>query len=149
MIDLLSIYLRTLEQCAPERLVALECGGVSHRFESGGSRRRTPKDLVAIGKCAGALLDGFASVREVRNAFVALPEGYREPATKAIVAKGGHPQLTAASFEAGRRLLEFVDAHEDILFLVSGGGSACVEVPLAPFTERDLIDTNARLIAAG
>src|SRR5215212_5134850 len=139
MTDLLPLYLRTLAECAPERLVAQAVSA------------DMPRDVVAIGKCAGALLDGVAAVHDVRDAFVALPEGYREPRCGAtfVIAKGGHPNLTAASFDAGRRLAEFVAAHEDVLFLVSGGGSACAELPLPPFTERDLIETNARLIAAG
>jgi hydroxypyruvate reductase len=57
--------------------------------------------------------------------------------------------MTPASFEAGRRLLRFVDAHDDLLFLLSGGGSACVEVPLAPYREAEVAAENARLIAAG
>ncbi len=62
---------------------------------------------------------------------------------------GGHPQMTRASFEAGRALLQFVDAHRDILFLVSGGGSACVEVPLAGYSENELMERNAQLVASG
>jgi glycerate-2-kinase len=57
--------------------------------------------------------------------------------------------MTRASFDAGRALLRFVDAHDDVLFLISGGGSACVEVALAPHDEAELIETNARLIASG
>jgi glycerate-2-kinase len=57
--------------------------------------------------------------------------------------------MTRASFEAGRALLEFVDAHRDILFLISGGGSACVEVAIAGHSEDELIERNARLIASG
>jgi len=57
--------------------------------------------------------------------------------------------MTVDSFTAGRALLAFVDAHRDVTFLVSGGGSACVEVPLPPFTERDVAAANARLIASG
>src|SRR5439155_12399495 len=112
MIDLKTIYFRALEQCTPERLVApvLE--------------PEMPRNVVAIGKCAGALLDGIANVD---NAFVAIPEGYREPRAAAQTHKGGHPQITSASFAAGRALINFVDAHDDILFLISGGGSACVE----------------------
>src|SRR5207244_4381616 len=38
----------------------------------------------------------------------------------------------------------------EILFLISGGGSACVEQPLKPwFGERDLIDVNDKLVASG
>jgi hydroxypyruvate reductase len=65
------------------------------------------------------------------------------------IAIGGHPDIAAASFDAGRQLIAFVEAHDEVLFLISGGGSACVELPLAPwFDERDLIETNARLVAS-
>jgi hydroxypyruvate reductase len=57
--------------------------------------------------------------------------------------------MTAASFEAGRALLRYVDAHDDILFLISGGGSACVEVPLPPHSEEEVSRTNAMLVASG
>jgi len=106
-----------------------------------------PRNVVAIGKCAGALRDGLD---DDVNAFVAIPAGYRKPAKRAIVVEGGHPDITAASFEAGRQLLDFVEAHDDVLFLISGGGSACIEQPLAPwFDERDLTGVNTRLVASG
>ena len=130
-----SIYIRALDACAPERLVrnAITAG--------------MPKSVVAIGKCAGALRDGLD---DGVDAFVAIPDGYRLPAKKARVAVGGHPDIDERSFAAGKLLLEFVDAHDEILFLISGGGSACVELPLAPwFSERDLIDANQKLISAG
>ncbi len=107
-----------------------------------------PRHVVAIGKCAGALLDGVAGVHELESAFVAVPEGYRRPREAPLhLFVGGHPHYTPASFAAGRALLEYVDAHEDILFLVSGGGSACVEVPLV--SEEEAIRINAELIASG
>lgn len=109
-------------------------------------REDFPRDVVAIGKCAGAMLDGIAG--HIRDAFVAIPDGYRLPESRAEVAIGGHPEMTRASFEAGRRLLAFVDAHQDLTFLVSGGGSACVEVPLEGHDEAELIAENARLVAS-
>jgi len=128
-----TIYLRALDACAPERLVRITPG--------------MPRTVVAIGKCAGALRDGLD---DDVDAFVAIPAGYRRPVKKARVVEGGHPNITAASFDAGRQLLDFVDAHDEILFLISGGGSACVEQPLAPwFNERDLIDINDKLVASG
>jgi hydroxypyruvate reductase len=133
--QLRTIYIRALDACAPERLVRNVL------------TPDMPRNIVAIGKCAGALRDGLD---DVDDAFLAVPDGYRLPAKRAIVAIGGHPQMTHASFAAGRQLLEFVDAHDEILFLISGGGSACVEQALGPwFEERDLIDTNAKLIASG
>jgi len=133
--QLRDIYLQALANCAPERLIRRVL------------RDDMPRDVVAIGKCAGALLDGIAE--HVRDAFVAIPDGYRLPKTNADVAIGGHPDYTDASFEAGERLLQFVDAHHDLLFIISGGGSACVEVPAPGFTREQLTRENARLIASG
>jgi hydroxypyruvate reductase len=134
-VDLEDIYRGALDACAPERLVRRVW------------RPEMPRNVVAIGKCAGALFDG---IPDFNDAFVVVPDGYREPSVKAEVHKGGHPQITDASFEAGRALIDFVDAHDDILFLISGGGSACVDLPLTPwFDARDVVDTNARLIKSG
>jgi glycerate-2-kinase len=134
---MIDIYLQALARCAPDLLVRDRVDG------------SMPRAVVAIGKCAGALLDGVASVHPVEQAFVAMPEGYRAPVTPAEIHVGGHPEMTAASFAAGRALLAFVERHADILFLVSGGGSACVEVPLAPHREEELIARNRELIASG
>ena len=60
-----NIYLQALANCAPERLIRRVL------------RDDMPRDVVAIGKCAGALLDGIAD--HVRHAFVAVPAGYRMP----------------------------------------------------------------------
>jgi glycerate 2-kinase len=136
-VDLKEIYLTTLRLCAPDLLV--------QKFVD----PSMPHDVVAIGKCAGALLDGVAAVHPLASAFVAIPEGYLLPRTRAEVHVGGHPLMTAASFAAGNALLSYVDQHDDILFLISGGGSACVEVPLPPHTQSEVASENARLIASG
>lgn len=129
-----SIYRAALDACAPEVLI--------QRIDRSGF----PRTVVAIGKCAGALLDGFG---ECDEAFVAIPSGYPRPQRNAIVYEGGHPEMTADSFRAGKALLEFVDAHHEITFLISGGGSACVEWPLEGHSEQELSETNARLIRSG
>lgn len=134
---LLDLYMETLRQCDPERLMR---AAVTEDL---------PRNVVAIGKCAGALLDAFDGNFDA--AFVAMPEGYRapRPVPRALVYEGGHPDMTAASFAAGRALIEFVDTHDDVTFLISGGGSACVEVPLPPHTEEELIAKNRELVASG
>jgi glycerate 2-kinase len=136
-LDLKEIWLTALAQCAPDVIVR------KHVDEA------MPRNVVAIGKCAGAMLDGVARVLDLDSAFVAIPEGYKRPSTKAEVHTGGHPHITPASFAAGRALLQYVDAHDDILFLISGGGSACVEVARAPFSEAEVSAVNAQLIASG
>lgn len=137
--DLELIYRRTLDECRPDALV-----------------RRVvtpdmPRNVVAIGKCAAGLAEGFAEVVPVERAFVAVPRGYPQPRRAGwIGAAGGHPQIDADSFHAGEALVKFVDSCDEVVFLISGGGSACVELPLAPwFKERDLIDINARLVDSG
>ncbi|HVE72631.1 MAG TPA: DUF4147 domain-containing protein [Thermoanaerobaculia bacterium] len=134
--DLQATYLTALARCAPDVLVREHV------------RADMPRNVVAIGKCAGLLFDGVALVHEVASAFVVVPEGYPVgPMGPMGLMIGGHPHYTTASFEAGRALLEFVDAHDDILFLISGGGSACVEVSL--IDEDSAIAKNAELIASG
>jgi glycerate 2-kinase len=135
--DLLDIYLRTLAACAPDLLVRKV---VPHD---------APRNVVAIGKCAARLLDGVAQEIAIERAFVAAPQGYGLPHTNAQLAIGGHPDMTSASFEAGRKLIAFVESCDDVLFLISGGGSACVDVPLDGISERELIECNAKLVASG
>lgn len=137
MLDLEQIYAETLRRCAPDVLI--------RQFVT----PDLPRNVVAIGKCAASLLDGFAAALPVDSAFVAVPAGYPLPRTPAFVVQGGHPHMDRSSFQAGRELLRFIDVHPDITFLISGGGSACVEVPLAPWTEEDVVRENARLVASG
>src|SRR3954451_7519155 len=125
------IYLQTLERC--------RAGEVVHVPDD------APRDVVAIGKCAAAL---FRGVRDYRDALVIVPEGYPRVDDVECI-DGGHPDLTPASFAAGKRLLEFVEQHDDILFLISGGGSACVEWPLPGYTQEQLTKINHTSWRAG
>ncbi|HEU4521744.1 MAG TPA: DUF4147 domain-containing protein [Thermoanaerobaculia bacterium] len=131
MLDLELIYRESLRRCEPGALV-----------------RRVvtpdmPRTIAAIGKCAAAMAEG---IPDPAGVLAVVPKGY--PGTNVI--HGGHPQIDDDSFRAGEALLRFVDAHADITFLISGGGSACAEVPLAPFFTRDDVRLlNDRLIAAG
>ncbi len=136
--DLETLYRDTLHRCAPDALVR-RC-----------VTRDLPRSVVAIGKCAGALLDGVAGSMKIEDAIAVIPHDYPAPRTAADVLRGGHPRIDEGSFAAGQALFRFVDAHDEILFLISGGGSACVEAPLEPwFTREDLVEVNARLIDAG
>ena len=140
VVDLELIYRETLRQCAPETLVG--------RVASA----EMPRHVVAIGKCAGPLLDGFAATVPIESAFAVVPRGYPPPRSTAgvTVMHGGHPEIDEESLAAGEELVRYVDAHRDITFLVSGGGSACVELPLRPFfTADDVIATNRTLLRAG
>lgn len=135
--DLKAIYLTSLARCAPDVVVRRSVNATM------------PRNVVSIGKCAGRMLDGVAAVHSVESAFVAVPAGYPPPLTKAEVHVGGHPGMTPASFTAGRALVAYVRAHRDILFLISGGGSACLEVAASGLSEEEVARENARLLTSG
>jgi hydroxypyruvate reductase len=93
---------------------------------------------IAIGKASLAMARGLADV--LAPDFT--PEGILvapamapppPPGFRAIVA--GHPVPTAASFDAARAILDSLarcDEKTVVFFLLSGGGSALVELPLDP-----------------
>ena len=65
---------------------------------------------------------------------------------------GGHPVPDVASFGAGRRLLFLagrLGPEDHLLALVSGGGSACCEVPAGILSIVDLVATGEALVASG
>ncbi len=91
---------------------------------------------IAIGKASVAMAHGLAEVLSpdfraegivvAPTAASALPEGFRS-----FVA--GHPIPDKESFAAGRAILDLLSAtnhHTLVFFLLSGGGSALVELPL-------------------
>jgi glycerate 2-kinase len=111
---------------------------------------------VAIGKASAAMARGLAEVLEpdfraegilvAPTATSAFPEGFR-----AIVA--GHPVPDKNSFEAGRAILDLLASANQrtlVFFLLSGGGSALVELPLDPnVTLEDMQAMNRALVTCG
>ncbi|HLX60993.1 MAG TPA: glycerate-2-kinase family protein, partial [Planctomycetota bacterium] len=93
---------------------------------------------IAFGKAALAMADGL--MRVLSPDFS--PEGILVvPATPTSdlsgwqIFEGGHPVPNAASFAAGRAILDRLarcDERTLIFFLISGGGSSLVEQPLDP-----------------
>lgn len=66
--------------------------------------------------------------------------------------EGGHPLPDEGSLEAGRRMRQFLEdtrPEDMVLVLLSGGGSALLELPLAGLTLADLRTTNELLMRAG
>ncbi len=103
--------------------------------------------VVAIGKAAHAMVTGLEGIlpagTRVSGIVVApvAPER-RVPGMEYFV--GGHPVPNAESWksaEAILRLLESCDERSVVIFLLSGGGSALVELPL--YGEMQLEDVQA------
>jgi glycerate 2-kinase len=124
----------------------------------------TPFDLaafericaIAIGKASLAMSRGLAEslspdfraegIVVAPTAASGLPEGFLE-----IVA--GHPVPNEGSFAAGRAILDLLAATNQrtlVFFLLSGGGSALVELPLDPGVAlEDMQALNRGLVTCG
>jgi glycerate 2-kinase len=111
---------------------------------------------VAFGKASVAMARGLADLLSpdfhtegivvAPNVSSSLPEGFRE-----IVA--GHPVPNQGSFAAGGAILDLLasaNQHTLVFFLLSGGGSALVELPLDPgVTLEDMQALNRVLVTCG
>ena len=93
---------------------------------------------VAIGKAAHAMLDGLRALLppELQIEGIACaptPPNRALPGIQYFV--GGHPIPNAASWQAAEAILALLKKCDEttlVFFLLSGGGSALVELPLAP-----------------
>jgi glycerate-2-kinase len=96
-----------------------------------------PLLVIAFGKAArsmaATLVDLLPGAR-VRG-LVVPPEPDEAPLPPFEVIAGGHPLPSAGSLRAARRALELARSarsEEHVVFLVSGGGSAILELPADP-----------------
>ncbi|MCB9877259.1 MAG: DUF4147 domain-containing protein [Planctomycetes bacterium] len=111
--------------------------------------------VIAFGKAArpmaAALLE-HVDASSVRG-LVVPPTGDDAPLGPFEVLPGGHPLPDAGSLAAGARALQLarsVAADEHVVFLVSGGGSAMLELPADPaVTLDDLRVLNRALVGSG
>jgi glycerate 2-kinase len=111
---------------------------------------------IAFGKAAFAMADGLVRVlapdyhAEIILVAPAAPERELPDCTTFIA---GHPVPNEASVAAARAILARLakcDERTFIFFLVSGGGSALVELPLDPsVTLADIQQLHAALVACG
>src|SRR6202162_6118948 len=94
--------------------------------------------VVAIGKAAHAMLDGLrASLPRGFSiaGIVSAPVGPANAHTGIEYFVGGHPIPNEDSWNAAKAILEMLwtcDSRTLVFFLLSGGGSALVELPLGP-----------------
>jgi glycerate 2-kinase len=119
-------------------------------------RRFSSVRVVAMGKAAHAMLEGLRTLlpSEIRfEGVVSAPVAPlgRMPGMAYFV--GGHPTPNGESVDAAKAILEVLrlcDEKTLVFFLVSGGGSSLVELPLNP--EQTLLDIqkiNKALVTCG
>lgn len=114
--------------------------------------------MVAIGKAALAMSEGALQVfgTQVSQGLIITKTGYAghdfafHPHIEII--ESGHPVPDARSLVAGQRLIAFLQGLSDdlpVLFLISGGSSALVEVLPEGIDLSDLQSINTRMLATG
>jgi glycerate 2-kinase len=94
--------------------------------------------VVAIGKAAHAMLDGLKLCLPAAISFtgiVSSPTAPLQPHPRVQYFVGGHPIPNESSWRAAQAILEMLSACDErtlVFFLLSGGGSALIELPLEP-----------------
>ena len=148
---------RRVESVFAAALQAVD-GRAAVRRALGAAAPAAPWWLIAIGKAAAAMtlgaLDCLGS--QLLGGLVidkAPPPDPRPFAARGIeVLTGGHPLPTAASIQAGAALLAALartPPDATLLFLISGGASSLVEVPVAGLDLAQLARLNGWLLGSG
>jgi glycerate 2-kinase len=112
--------------------------------------------IVAVGKAAHAMVEGLSAVlpRGISlTGVVSAPARPVEPVSGLSYFLGGHPLPNADSWRAAEAILELLGASDErtlVFFLLSGGGSALLELPLAPGMQlEDVRVLNRALVTCG
>lgn len=111
---------------------------------------------VALGKAAAAMASALDERlgRALAGGVVSAPPSDYRLSERWRIYEGGHPLPNAQSVEAARAAFELLRAADDpgslVIFLVSGGGSAMLELPRdARLTLEDLREANRLLVTCG
>jgi glycerate 2-kinase len=112
--------------------------------------------VVAIGKAAHAMLDGLRASLPNDFSFagiVSAPVSPAKPHPGIQYFTGGHPIPNEDSWNAAKAILQMLSGCDDralVFFLLSGGGSALVELPLDPLlTLADMQQIHRVLVGCG
>ena len=107
--------------------------------------------LVSVGKAAWRMASAALETVNVDGGLVVTKYGHsQEPLPGLEILEAGHPVADAASFAASERALALVRGlgeEDDLLFLLSGGGSALFEA--SDLSLAEFQDINRRLLSCG
>jgi len=111
-----------------------------------------PVKVIAVGKASIEMTKGIIDEIGglIEEALVISP--YYEELQGAEVILGSHPYPDERSLRAGEKLQEFAARIKEgdlVIFLISGGASALAEVPLKPFSIKDIKTITRGLLKAG
>jgi glycerate 2-kinase len=110
--------------------------------------------VISIGKGAHSMAE--ALVEQAGESLDGIVAGATDPVTQLRgfrYFRGGHPLPSPESLAAGRAILRYVEHQPPqalVIFLISGGGSACVEYPIDDaISLDDIVKTYEVLVHSG
>lgn len=150
------IFDAALQACSIPRAfaqVSVEAGALRVGAERFPLPAGEPVRVVAIGKAAHTMVSALAERTGLPlRGIVAAPTEPDARRAGLEYFRGGHPLPDAASVTAGEAVLgslRELTADSLVIFLLSGGGSALVEKPLAALSLADLVATYRVLVHSG
>lgn len=120
-----------------------------------GRRFDRPVTVIAIGKAAWRMANAAAKAlgENLREGIVITKYGHSEgDIPRMTIYEAAHPIPDEAGVAATRAALALADrmtAQDEVIFLVSGGGSALFEKPLEGVTLDDCAEITRQLLACG
>ena len=147
--NLLSIYKNALSAVNGRKTVAAYLA--KHSYP-------TPLALIAVGKAATDMAAGAFDIlgSQITQALLITKLGHLDKQRlqnyPILCLEAAHPVPDESSLAAGQALLDFIEnlpPHYPVLFLISGGASALVEVLVSGVSLADLQRVNRWLLASG
>lgn len=108
--------------------------------------------VIGAGKASARMAEALEAHYGPCKGLVITRYGYARPCQGVEITEAAHPVPDAAGVAATRRLMSLVaglDATDQIIALISGGGSSLLCAPVAGVTLADKQALNAALLASG
>lgn len=114
-----------------------------------------PITLIAIGKAAWSMANATYSIlgNQIKQGIVITKYNHSNGSIGNLkIMEAGHPLLDENSVQATREIIHIVEPlteEDEVIFLVSGGGSALFEMPLSGITREDILKMTEQLLNCG
>ncbi len=110
--------------------------------------------VIGLGKASAAMAQAVEQIfdKRIERGVVVVKYGHLAPLERIELHEAGHPLLDENSLRGTQKLLALLDAADEndlIVCLISGGGSALFEMPVAGVSLDDFRATTAVLLRAG
>jgi len=156
--DALGIFNAALQAVDPAQAILDHCSREGDLLQLGSQRF----DLAAIdrivvigsGKAAAAMAQAIETLvgERIAEGLICVKYGHGLPLKHIRSIEAGHPLPDQEGVQAAGRILEMVEragVNDLIIFLVSGGGSALLPLPVTGISLRDKQITTQTLLACG